>query len=62
MVIEYHHKIDGQSSCLARFLGLLEQEGFEYQLAALGCAPITRQEVFQDMLIGVYRPANGGVK
>jgi FkbM family methyltransferase len=55
MVIEYHHKIGGQASCLARFLGLLEEEGFEYQIAAAGCDPITRKGVYQDVLIGAYR-------
>lgn len=54
MVIEYHHKIDGQTSCLAKFLTLLEEEGFEYQITGR-CYPITRQNVFQDLLIGAYR-------
>lgn len=57
MVIEYHHKIDGQASCLARFLALLEDEGFEYQITGR-CYPITRQNVFQDLLIGCYRRPN----
>ena len=57
MVIEYHHKIDGARSRLAEFLGMLEQNGFEYQLAAGGCEPISRQEVSQDILIGAYRLA-----
>jgi hypothetical protein len=35
---------------------LLEEEGFEYQLSAAGCDPITRQGVYQDILIGAYRP------
>jgi FkbM family methyltransferase len=55
MVIEYHHRIGGQSSRLAGFLSLLEEEGFEYQIAAAGCEPITRQDVYQDILIGAYR-------
>jgi FkbM family methyltransferase len=57
MVIEYHHRIGGQASCLAGFLALLEEEGFEYQIAGAGCDPITRQGVFQDILIGAYRPS-----
>jgi len=57
MVIEYHHRIGGQASCLAGFLSLLENEGFEYQIAAEGCDPITRQGVYQDILIGAYRPS-----
>jgi FkbM family methyltransferase len=55
MVIEYHHKIDGKASCLAKFLALLEEEGFEYQISA-HCYPITKQNLFQDILIGAYRP------
>jgi FkbM family methyltransferase len=55
MVIEYHHKIDGKASCLAKFLALLEEEGFEYQISG-HCDPITKQNLFQDILIGAYRP------
>ncbi len=58
MMIEYHHRIDGQSSRLAQFLALLEDAGFEYQISA-ACYPISRQNVFQDILIGAYRPAAG---
>lgn len=54
MVIEYHHRIGNQRSCLADFLRLLEQAGFEYQFHA-SLHPVTSQNVFQDMLIGVYR-------
>ena len=57
MVIEYHHKIRDQASCLATFLGLLEKQGFEYQIGTAGCNPITRQGVFQDIAIGAYRRA-----
>jgi FkbM family methyltransferase len=55
MVIEYHHKIDGKPSCLAKFLALLEDAGFEYQISAYS-PRVTRQNVFQDILIGAYRP------
>jgi FkbM family methyltransferase len=55
MVIEYHHKIGGAGSRLAEFLKVLEENGFEYQVAAGDCDPVTRQEVFQDILIGAYR-------
>lgn len=54
MIIEYHHKIDGRKSSMSGFLKLLEDEGFEYQISA-GCEPITVQNRFQDVLIGVYR-------
>jgi hypothetical protein len=56
MIIEYHHKIGSQASCLGRFLSLLEEEGFEYQIAAAGCDRIARKGVYQDILIGAYRP------
>jgi len=55
MVIEYHHKIEGQVSRMSKFLALLEDEGFEYQLSG-SCLPVTRQNTFQDILIGAYRP------
>ncbi len=55
MVIEYHHRIDGVNSCLARFLKLLEEQGFEYQLAASCGEPVGCQNGFQDILIGAYR-------
>ena len=55
MVIEYHHKIDGQASRLSKFLALLEDEGFEYQIAGK-CYPITTRNTFQDILLGAYRP------
>jgi FkbM family methyltransferase len=55
MVIEYHHKIGGQASCMARFLALLEGEGFEYQIATGEGDQIARKGVFQDVLIGAYR-------
>ena len=58
MIIEYHHKIGGHASCLSKFLGLLEQEGFEYQLSA-HCEDIMAKDVFQDVLIAAYRPAEG---
>ena len=57
MIIEYHHKINGGRSMLAQFLALLEEAGFEYQISAAGCEPITRREVYQDVVIGAYRPS-----
>jgi FkbM family methyltransferase len=55
MIIEYHHKIGGHASCLSKFFGLLEQEGFEYHISA-HCEHIMAEDVFQDVLIGAYRP------
>lgn len=57
MVIEYHHKIGKQSSRLAKFLAILEDAGFEYQVSAT-CDPITRENFCQDILLGVYRAAD----
>jgi FkbM family methyltransferase len=54
MVIEYHHHMSNQRSCLADFLRQLEEAGFEYQLHA-SLWPVTSQGVFQDVLIGAYR-------
>ena len=55
MVIEYHHKAGRQPSCMSKFLQILEDEGFEYQISAL-CDPITCENEMQDILIGAYRP------
>ncbi len=55
MVIEYHHKIGSSPSRLSRFLGTLEDHGYEYQIGAAGCDPITLQDVYQDITIGAYR-------
>lgn len=54
MVIEYHHHIGDERSCLADFLRKLELAGFEYQIQA-SLFPITSKGVFQDILIGAYR-------
>jgi FkbM family methyltransferase len=50
MVVEYHHRIGQQKSCLAGFLRELEGAGFEYQIHA-SRYPLISQGVFQDMLI-----------
>jgi FkbM family methyltransferase len=55
MVIEYHHRLGGSKSCLAGFLKTLEESGFEYQVNA-SIYPVIRRGVFQDILIGCYRP------
>jgi FkbM family methyltransferase len=57
MVIEYHHKMGAQQSQMASFLSILEVAGFEYQLHAK-CEPITSENLFQDIMIGAYRPAS----
>jgi FkbM family methyltransferase len=54
MVIEYHHRIGNQHSCLAEFLRQLDGAGFQYQIHA-SLWPVSSKGVFQDMLIGAYR-------
>jgi len=54
MVVEYHHRIVNQPSCLAGFLRLLEQAGFDYQLHAT-LRSVTSRDTYQDILIGAYR-------
>ena len=53
MVIEYHHKISGESSNLAKFLSILEQSGFEYQINTR-CCPISAKDKYQDVIIHAY--------
>ena len=54
IVIEYHHRMGNERSCLADFLRQLEQAGFEYQIHA-SLFPVTSRGIFQDVLIGAYR-------
>ncbi len=54
MVIEYHHRIGRQKSCLAEFLLMLEHSGFEYQIHAT-LYPVTSRDTFQDLLIAAYQ-------
>jgi FkbM family methyltransferase len=55
MVIEYHHKIRNAPSKLASFLRILEAEGYEYQISAVGCNPIVGNGECQDIIIGAFR-------
>ena len=55
MVIEYHHHIGKQRSCLADFLRRLEQAGFEYQISSFLYPVYALKGVFQDILIMAYR-------
>jgi FkbM family methyltransferase len=50
MAIEYHHRIPGERSALSGFLKILEENGFEYQLAASGF-PDPSALRFQDVMI-----------
>jgi len=54
MAIEYHHHIGKQRSCLANFLRLLEDSGFEYQIQA-SLFQASSKGIFQDVLIRAYR-------
>jgi FkbM family methyltransferase len=54
MIIEYHHKIPGESSSMSRMLRILEDEDFEYQITASGF-PLARPERFQDVMIYAYQ-------
>jgi FkbM family methyltransferase len=54
MVIEYHHRIGLQKSCLGEFLLMLQQAGFDYQIHA-AIYPLTSRDAFQDVLISAYR-------
>jgi FkbM family methyltransferase len=54
MVIEYHHRIGNQKSCLGDFLNKLERAGFQYQLHA-SLYPVMSRNVFQDVLIAAYK-------
>lgn len=51
LIIEYHHKIEGEPSRFAQFLKIFEDHGFEYNLrtnyAATG--------IFQDILIHFFK-------
>jgi FkbM family methyltransferase len=52
MVIEYHHRIGTQKSCLSDFLKLLEQSGFDYEIRAQVYPSVAP---YQDILISAER-------
>ena len=52
IIMEYHHKIEGQPSNLSEMLEILEKSGFEYNLITQFITP----GKFQDILIYAYRP------
>ncbi|VVB82625.1 Hexuronic acid methyltransferase AglP [uncultured archaeon] len=55
LLIEYHHKIVGEKSCLAEYLEILEKNKFEYQIDAR-CIPICSYNKDQgDTLLYCYR-------
>lgn len=52
LIMEYHHKIEGQPSNLSAMLEIFEKSGFEYNLIT----QFTQPGKFQDILIYAYRP------
>ncbi len=58
MVIEYHHHLEMGIDKLSSMLGLLEQNGYGYQLGA-PCPVIFPTRRFQDILIYAYRKGDG---
>lgn len=55
LLIEYHHKIPGEKSCLGDYLKIFEKNKFEYQIDAR-CIPINSHNKSQgDTLIYCYR-------
>jgi FkbM family methyltransferase len=55
LLIEYHHKITGEKSCLGDYLKILEKNNFEYQIDAR-CIPVSSHNKNQsDVLIYCYR-------
>jgi FkbM family methyltransferase len=55
IVLEYHHHLETRENKMARLLGLLEENGFGYQIHAPIARPF-RRRIFQDVLIYAYRP------
>jgi FkbM family methyltransferase len=53
LAVEYHHNLQSDGHSLSRFLGLLEENGFGYQLHTLSPRPFRSGE-FQDVLVFAY--------
>jgi len=58
MVIEYHHHLDAERDNLSEMLGLLEENGFGYQVGAPRNDPFPGKR-FQDILIYAYAKEPG---
>jgi len=55
LLVEYHHKISGEKSCLGDYLKILEKNKFEYQIDAR-CIPVSSHNKNQgDVLIYCYK-------
>lgn len=59
MAIEYHHHIAPKDDALAKFLRILEEHGFGYQLRA-PLRDLAARDAFQDVLIVAYRRDRNG--
>ena len=51
LIVEYHHKIEGEVSQFSQFLKIFEDNGFEYNLTT----HYSKTNDFQDILIHFYR-------
>ena len=51
LIMEYHHKIEGHTSALARMLQILEEQKFEYNLIT----KFEKPDQFQDVLIYAWK-------
>jgi FkbM family methyltransferase len=56
--LEYHHHIDGKEDKLSTMLGMLENQGFGYQIAAQA-SYLPKPGVFQDISLYCYRKRDG---
>jgi FkbM family methyltransferase len=54
MIVEYHHHARPQEDRLSKFLAILEQNGFGYQLKDFGSGS-SKPPVVQDILLYAYR-------
>lgn len=57
MVVEYHHHLEDTQDSLSSLLGLLEANGFGYQIAAQFRRPFESRK-FQDILVYCYQKSN----
>jgi hypothetical protein len=53
--LEYHHHIDCEEDKLSAMLGILEKEGFEYQIAGGRTSRWPKAGSFQDISLYCYR-------
>lgn len=61
MTMEYHHHLSPEDDVLSELLGILEQNGFGYQIASLGHRRAFRKGEFQSLLVHAYRKSALGL-